>query len=119
MARSRWAVRGLSRRALPAQHPTAARRRCCSPGLRKRGQMKFGYFTLSDNHYADNRRSANQFVADILDEVLYAEELGLHSAWIGEHHFSTLGVNSSPEVMLTFVAARTKNIRLAPAVTVL
>jgi hypothetical protein len=27
--------------------------------------MKFGYFTLSDNHYADNR-GANQFVADIM-----------------------------------------------------
>jgi len=22
--------------------------------------MQFGYFTLSDNHYIDNRRSANQ-----------------------------------------------------------
>ena len=54
--------------------------------------MKFGYFTLSDNHYADNRRGANQFVADILDEAIYADEIGLHSAWIGEHHFSTLGV---------------------------
>src|SRR6267154_1268321 len=54
--------------------------------------MKFGYFTLSDNHYVDNRRGANQLVADILDEAIYAEEVGLHAAWIGEHHFSTLGV---------------------------
>jgi alkanesulfonate monooxygenase SsuD/methylene tetrahydromethanopterin reductase-like flavin-dependent oxidoreductase (luciferase family) len=53
--------------------------------------VQFGYFTLSDNHYKDNRRSANELVADILDEALYAEEVGLHSAWIGEHHFSTLG----------------------------
>jgi hypothetical protein len=37
--------------------------------------MQFGYFTLSDNKH----RSPNQFVADILDEALYAEELGLHS----------------------------------------
>src|SRR5215212_8752285 len=81
--------------------------------------MKFGYFTLSDNHYVDNRRSANQFVADILDEALYAEELGLHSAWIGEHHFSTLGVLSCPDLVLAQVAARTERIRLAPAVTVL
>jgi hypothetical protein len=27
--------------------------------------MQFGYFTLSDNHYADNRRSANQLIAHI------------------------------------------------------
>ena len=81
--------------------------------------MQFGYFTLSDNHYADNRRSANRFVADILDEALYAEELGLNSAWIGEHHFSTLGVLSCPDLVLAQVAARTRRIRLAPAVTVL
>src|SRR5499433_3344596 len=81
--------------------------------------MQFGYFTLSDNHYVDNRRSANQLVADILDEAVYAEEVGLHSAWIGEHHFSTLGVLSCPDLVLANVAARTKRIRLAPAVTVL
>src|SRR6202023_2624503 len=81
--------------------------------------MKFGYFTLSDNHYVDNRRSANQLVADILDEALYAEEVGLHSAWIGEHHFNSLGVLSCPDLVLAHVAAQTKHIRLAPAVTVL
>jgi alkanesulfonate monooxygenase SsuD/methylene tetrahydromethanopterin reductase-like flavin-dependent oxidoreductase (luciferase family) len=75
--------------------------------------MQFGYFTLSDNHYEGNQRDANTFVADILDEV------GLHSAWIGEHHFSTLGVLSCPDLVLANVAARTKQIRLAPAVTVL
>ena len=81
--------------------------------------MQFGYFTLSDNHYDDNKRGANQFVADILDESVYAEEVGFHSAWIGEHHFSTLGVLSCPDLVLANVAARTKRIRLAPAVTVL
>jgi alkanesulfonate monooxygenase SsuD/methylene tetrahydromethanopterin reductase-like flavin-dependent oxidoreductase (luciferase family) len=81
--------------------------------------MKFGYFTLSDNHYENNTRSANQFVADILDEAMYAEALGMHSAWIGEHHFNTLGVLSCPDIVLANLAARTKHIRLAPAVTVL
>jgi alkanesulfonate monooxygenase SsuD/methylene tetrahydromethanopterin reductase-like flavin-dependent oxidoreductase (luciferase family) len=81
--------------------------------------MDFGYFTLSDNHYSNNTRSANQFVEDILDETLYADELGFHSAWIGEHHFSSLGVLSCPDLTLAYVAARTKKIRLAPAVTVL
>jgi alkanesulfonate monooxygenase SsuD/methylene tetrahydromethanopterin reductase-like flavin-dependent oxidoreductase (luciferase family) len=81
--------------------------------------MDFGYFTLSDNHYVDNRRGANEFVADILDEAIYAEAVGLHSAWIGEHHFSTLGVLSCPDLVLAQVAARTTRIRLAPAVTVL
>jgi len=81
--------------------------------------MEFGYFTLSDNHYANNTRSANQFVADITAEALYADELRMHSAWIGEHHFNSLGVLSCPDLVLSYIAARTQHIRLAPAVTVL
>ncbi len=81
--------------------------------------MDFGYFTLSDNHYADNPRDANTFVADIVDEALYADGLGMHSAWIGEHHFNSLGILSCPDLVLAYIAARTERIRLAPAVTVL
>jgi alkanesulfonate monooxygenase SsuD/methylene tetrahydromethanopterin reductase-like flavin-dependent oxidoreductase (luciferase family) len=81
--------------------------------------MEFGHFTLSDNHYVDNKRGANQFIADILDETLHADSLGFHSAWIGEHHFGSLGVLSCPDLVLAYAAARTKKIRLAPAVTVL
>jgi alkanesulfonate monooxygenase SsuD/methylene tetrahydromethanopterin reductase-like flavin-dependent oxidoreductase (luciferase family) len=81
--------------------------------------MEFGYFTLSDNHYENNTRAPNQFVADIAAEALYADQLGMHSAWIGEHHFNSLGVLSSPEMVLSYIAAKTKHIRLAPAVTVL
>ena len=46
--------------------------------------MKFGYFTLSDNHYDNNSRTANDFVANIIDEAVYAEEVGLRST----AHFS-------------------------------
>jgi alkanesulfonate monooxygenase SsuD/methylene tetrahydromethanopterin reductase-like flavin-dependent oxidoreductase (luciferase family) len=81
--------------------------------------MEFGYFTLSDNHYEGNTRDANTFVKDLTAEALYADQLGMHSAWIGEHHFNSLGVNSSPEMVLAYIAALTKHIRLAPAVTVL
>jgi alkanesulfonate monooxygenase SsuD/methylene tetrahydromethanopterin reductase-like flavin-dependent oxidoreductase (luciferase family) len=81
--------------------------------------MDFGYFTLSDNHYTDNARDANTFVADIVDEALYADALGMHSAWIGEHHFNSLGILSCPDLVLAYIAARTERIRLAPAVTVL
>src|SRR6195256_2603097 len=81
--------------------------------------MEFGYFTLSDNHYDDNPRTPNQFVADITAEAVYADALGMNSAWIGEHHFNSLGVLSCPDLVLAHVAARTKHIRLAPAVTVL
>jgi hypothetical protein len=41
--------------------------------------IEFGYFTLSDNHYENNTRSANQFAAEIADQAVYAEELGMHA----------------------------------------
>jgi alkanesulfonate monooxygenase SsuD/methylene tetrahydromethanopterin reductase-like flavin-dependent oxidoreductase (luciferase family) len=81
--------------------------------------MEFGYFTLSDNHYADNRRTPNQFVTDIAAEAIFADAIGMHSVWIGEHHFNSLGVLSCPDLVLAYIAAQTKRIRLAPAVTVL
>ena len=81
--------------------------------------MEFGYFTLSDNHYVGNTRSSNQYTADITNEAIYADEIGMYSAWIGEHHFGDLGILSCPDQVLAYVAACTKNIRLAPAVTVL
>src|SRR6202000_2426696 len=76
--------------------------------------MDFGYFTLSDHHYENNARSSNQFVADIAAEALLADKLGMHSAWIGEHHFNSLGVLSCPDLVLAYIAAQTKRIRLAP-----
>ena len=81
--------------------------------------MEFGYFTLSDNHYGNNPRTANQLITDIVAEGVYAERLGFNSAWIGEHHFNSLGVLSCPDLVLANIAARSHRIRLAPAVTVL
>src|SRR6202046_3282903 len=81
--------------------------------------MGFGYFSLGDKHYDNNTRSRYQFVADITAEALLADKLGMHSAWIGEHHFNSLGVLSCPDIVLSYIAANTTRIRLAPAVTVL
>ena len=67
--------------------------------------MDFGYFTLSDNHYENNPRTPNQFVADITAEALYADQIGMHSAWIGEHHFNSLGVLSCPDLVLSYIAS--------------
>lgn len=81
--------------------------------------MEFGYFTLSDNAYPGSPRSAAAFVREIREQAVLAERLGYHSAWIGEHHFNSLGVNSRPDLVLASVAAQTRRIRLAPAVSVL
>lgn len=81
--------------------------------------MKFGYFTLSDNAYPDLGRSPEQFILEIREQAIHADRIGMHSAWVGEHHFDSLGVNSCPHVLLAAVAAVTQKIRLAPAVAVL
>ena len=81
--------------------------------------MQFGYFTLSDNRYPNNPRQAEDFLKDIYAEALYAEKIGLNSAWIGEHHFNLLGVNASPLAILAQLAGATTKLRLAPAVTLL
>ena len=52
------------------------------------------------------------------EEVVYAEELGFHSAWVAEHHFSRYGLGSSSLVFSASVAAQTKRIRLGTAILV-
>ena len=52
------------------------------------------------------------------EEVQYGEELGFHSAWLAEHHFSRYGLGSSSLVLATHIAARTSRIRLGTAVLV-
>tara|TARA_B100000686_G_C16754588_1_gene954637 strand:+ start:435 stop:1517 length:1083 start_codon:yes stop_codon:yes gene_type:complete len=81
--------------------------------------LDFGYFTLSDNYYPDNPRSANDFVLEIREQTILADKLGYHSAWIGEHHFDRLGVNSRPDILLASIIPETSKIRFAPAVNVL
>ncbi len=81
--------------------------------------MEFGYFTLSDNHYSGTDRTANEFIKQIREQAILADQLGYHSAWIGEHHFDSLGVNSRPDLLLASIISETKHIRMAPAVSVL
>ena len=59
--------------------------------------MEFGYFTLSRQSLRKQHAHGQPVRADITDEALYADQLGMHSAWIGEHHFNSLGVLSCPD----------------------
>src|SRR6266849_1382380 len=55
---------------------------------------------------------------DLLDEIQFADEVGLDVFGIGEHHRAEF-LDSAPPVILAAAATRTKNIRLTSAVTVL
>ncbi len=57
-------------------------------------------------------------IANLLEEVQLADEVGLDAVGLGEHHRAEF-LDSAPAVLLAAVAARTKRIRLASAVTVL
>src|SRR6202043_3088083 len=62
--------------------------------------------------------SALERMDNLLDEIVMADQVGLDVFGIGEHHRSEF-VDSAPPVILGAAAARTKNIRLTSAVTVL
>jgi probable LLM family oxidoreductase len=57
-------------------------------------------------------------MAQLLDRIEYAEQAGLDSFGIGEHHRKGF-LDSAPTLILAAAAARTKRIRLTSAVTVL
>lgn len=62
--------------------------------------------------------SPRQRVADLLEEIELADQVGLDVFGIGEHHREEY-LDSAPAVLLAAAAGRTKNIRLTSAVTVL
>lgn len=83
--------------------------------------MQLGYFTLTDNppSYGSDRRDPNQFLREVLDEGVLAEELGFASVWLPEHHFGLFGCLPTPALYLAHLAARTRRVKLAPGTIVL
>jgi len=62
--------------------------------------------------------SAEERLRHLLDEIEFADQVGLDVFGIGEHHRAEF-LDSAPAVILAAAASRTKNIRLTSAVTVL
>lgn len=59
-----------------------------------------------------------QVIRNVIDEAVIADQLGIDFIGLGEHHRADFAI-SSPEVVLAAIAARTKQIHLGSAVTVL
>ena len=57
-------------------------------------------------------------LGNLLEEMVLADEVGLDSFGIGEHHRAEF-LDSAPTIILAAAAGRTKRIRLSSAVTVL
>ncbi|WP_208247353.1 LLM class flavin-dependent oxidoreductase (plasmid) [Rhizobium sp. T1470] len=62
--------------------------------------------------------SATERMAELIEEVVVADRIGLDVFGIGEHHRGEF-LDSAPTVILAAAAARTSRIRLTSAVTVL
>ena len=82
--------------------------------------MQIGIYTFAERtpDASGHLVSAEQRLADLLEEMELADQLGLDVFGVGEHHRPDYVV-SSPAVVLAAGAARTKRIRLTSAVTVL
>lgn len=57
-------------------------------------------------------------IRNVVDQAVLADEVGVAFFGVGEHHRPEFAI-SSPEIVLAAAAARTKNIHLGTAVTVL
>ena len=77
--------------------------------------MEIGIDSFADKKEGDDNVRA---INNVIDRIVHADKAGLHVFGIGEHHRKEF-LDSAPFMILSAAAARTKNIRLTSAVTVL
>ncbi len=77
--------------------------------------MQFGLFSHLP---LPEGSSPGQVIQEATEQVCLAEEWGYSSAWFAEHHFSRYGLGSASLVLVSNIAAQTKQIRLGTAVLV-
>jgi len=83
--------------------------------------MKFVIMNLLHNIpniVTGETRSTQQVYDELIEQVLFAEKLGIDGYGVGERHGSPF-LSSSPTVLLGALAAKTSKIRLLTTVTVL
>ncbi|MCO6178996.1 LLM class flavin-dependent oxidoreductase [Ciceribacter sp. RN22] len=82
--------------------------------------MELGLYTFADvdPNATDKGAEGARRLANLMEEIALADEVGLDVFGIGEHHRADYAV-SSPATILAAAAVRTKRIRLTSAVSVL
>ena len=81
--------------------------------------MKFGLFGSAQAKRGGPDVDSGQGFADYVDYNIEAEALGYQSTFVVEHHFTGFGQVSASMNLLTWVAAKTRTIRVGTAVMVL
>ena len=75
--------------------------------------MKFGLFYEHQLPRPWSDDSEQQLISDALEQIEFADSLGIDYVWEVEHHFlEEYSHSSAPEVFLAAASQRTKNIRL-------
>ncbi len=69
-------------------------------------------------HQRGNDYPDVQFVQEEIENLVLAEALGFDSVWITEHHFSDYSMSNDPLQLLTYIAGRTKRIKLGTQVII-
>jgi len=59
-----------------------------------------------------------QFIREELENLVLAEELGFDSVWITEHHFTDYSMSNDPLQLLSYLAGRTKRVKLGTQVII-
>jgi luciferase family oxidoreductase group 1 len=77
--------------------------------------MHFGTFLLMQSPSA---RSSEEMYARAIEQAQAAEDLGFRNIWLAEHHFSTYGYVGRPVQLATYIAAKTRRLRVGTAVIV-
>ncbi|MGE4337582.1 MAG: LLM class flavin-dependent oxidoreductase [Pigmentiphaga sp.] len=80
--------------------------------------LTYSIFSVQD-HYPELGKSLAQFYSETIEQGVLAERLGYDSFFVAEHHFSPYGTIPNPAVFLSHLAAKTSQIRLGPAISVL
>lgn len=78
--------------------------------------MQFGIF--DEINAIHGVETADVYAAHV-DQAAAADRLGYHSYWLAEHHFSDHRLSPSPNLLLSLLAANTKQILLGNMVNVL
>lgn len=81
--------------------------------------VRFGVFCSAQASSDDLPPETGQGFRDYLDFNVEAEELGFHSSFLVEHHFTGWNQVSATLMLLTCLAMRTTRLRLGSAVIVL
>ncbi len=90
--------------------------------MTKQTKFELGVVTFADNGADEHGKhpifAPDERMRNLIEEAELADSIGLDVFGVGEHHRDDYVV-SSPAVALAAIAARTQNIRLTSAVTVL